>query len=235
MQAVRGLGTNEKEHMAPPTIPSPFIVSLPEEDDEFRKSYRSLVSSSLRTSFPSFVRNYEIQKGLIAERRRVAMIDFDENGKTSITQFTSTAELRSFFDKDEPSTYIPRQPPRKRLYLLEDIARNNVEVLGSRLRIPPSVFAAHWADPATSRGTYDDASLVSRGPHYFRLRFPQVHRVDGEYPLGLYGDRNSNVPRWLQLLDEGRLFESSEHHFSFWGTVYGERSWIGRSSLKTLG
>ena len=32
---------------------------------------------------------------------------------------------------------------------MEDVALNYLEVLGAQLRIPPSFFASHWADPAT--------------------------------------------------------------------------------------
>ena len=203
-------------------------------DDQLSKAYRSLILSSLRTSFPSFVRNYEFQEGLVAQRGRVASIDFEEDGKISVNRFDSLTHLKRILDNEAPSLYIVGQPPRRRLYLLEDIARDYVDTLGSRLRIPPSVFAAHWSDPATSGGTYDDTFLVSHSPHYFRLRYRQLHKVRGDYPLGLYGDRNSNVPRWLQLLDKGRLYESSEHHFSFWGSEYGQGSWIGRCTVSRV-
>ena len=203
------------------------------KDDQLNNAYASLLVASLKNSFPSFVGNFQLQNGAVAERGRVAMIDFQGQGKTSVTQFTSSCHLKSFLDHEGP-VCAPRKPPRRRLCMLEDIARNKVEILGSRLRIPPSVFAAHWTDPSTGDETFDDGCLLSNGPRYFRMKYRQLHRIDGYYPLGLYGDRNANVPRWLQLLDREREFESSEHHFSFWGTEHGLGSWTGEFSFDLL-
>ena len=197
------------------------------KDDQLRDAYQSLILSSLTASFPSFVRNYDFQQGLIAERGRAARINFEENGKTNVKEFTSITHMKECLDEESPSLFASTPTPKRQLYLLEDISRTQIEVLGSRLRVPPAVFAAHWGDPSTSRGTYDDEALVTFGPHYFRLRYRQLHQVKGHYPLGLYGDRNSNVPRWLQLLDQSRRYESSEHHLSFWSATYGQGSWIG--------
>lgn len=217
---------NMQDRQRPALFPS-------HHDDELSKSYASLLADSLRDNFPSFVGNFRLQRGAVAERGRVAIIDFEEGKETRVRQLASSNDLKSFLDQNEPPC-ATKQPAQKRLYMLEDIARNKVEVLGSRLRIPPSVFAAHWADPSTADETFDGSCLLSNGPRYFRLRYCQLHRIHGYYPLGLYGDRNGNVPRWLQLLDREREVVGSEHHFSFWATEHGPGSWTGKSSSAYL-
>lgn len=219
--------------MTPPDSTS-TIDNPASKDDELRAAYRSLISSSLTTSFPSFVRNLDSQQGPVAERGRAAVINFKKDRKTNVTKFRSVTHMREFLDQEGALFSTTNPTPRRCLYLLEDISRDYVDILGSRLRIPPAIFAAQLYDPSTSRGTYDDTCLVNFSPNYFRLRYRQLHQVKGNYPLGLYADSNVNVPRWLQLLDKTRQCQSSEHQFSFWATTYGQGSWTGGFTFATL-
>ena len=185
---------------------------------------------------PQFVEDFELQSAVERERGRAVAIEFQEGEKAQITNFgDSTDALDRYFD-DPVNGFDP--PPlgihlaRRRLFVLEDLGRNKVTVLGSHLRIPPALFAAHWTDPSFSAKLVEEDMLTHSNSKYFRVTVPQLHRVvreDGydDYRLGLYQPLYSNVQRWLQLLDKERTFEPSQHQVSYWSTTYGNGSWTG--------
>lgn len=203
--------------------------------ERLRASYLALLKKTQRIHFPGFVANLENQAECATACNRVVALKFDDKGAATVTRFATSQDLSAYLNGEATSRSDLATLARRSFYLLEDLHKENIEILGSRLCIPPSVFAAHWADPTIGHGTFDSVSQLASGPNYFRIKYRQLHRIcNKEYPLGLYRDRYSNVDRWLQLLDRSRHFESSEHYVSYWSAKFGDKSWIGEIPLPKL-
>ena len=101
-------------------------------------------------------------QGLIDERQsRITVIEFEEVGSRSKT-FDDYKDIRDYLD-GRPSREWPR-----RLFLLEDLPVRIVCLLGSRLKIHPSVFANHYSSEDSSTASDDIAALPSVYQHNTR-------------------------------------------------------------------
>jgi hypothetical protein len=162
------------------------------------------------------------------------MINFQDGKVTEIKHFNTSEVLQSHFEGNNTREFITKNTEVvRRLYVLEDLGRANVEILGSQLGIPPSFFAAHWVLPGYRIATVDEFSVVPDRHECFRILYPELHHIDpgteeGDNPLGIYTDSENNVPRVLQLLDMDRQFHSSQHQMSYWSTRLLKESWIGK-------
>ena len=200
-----------------------------------QNSYWSLIKATSNL-YPGFVENFKLQDAEQRDRGRAAVLEFPEGTKAHITDFGDDGEaldryLRDHANELDSSQQTPTTQHR-RLFLLEDLGRNKVQTLGTRLRIPPAFFAAHWIDPSEGHLTVDHDFLSHKRSKYFRCRVPQLHSLVQEgqesYLLGLYEPLNTNIQRYLQLLDKERGFESSQHQISFWSMSIGKDSWTGK-------
>lgn len=184
--------------------------------------------------FPEFVEDLVLQTDTESERGRAAVLEFRDGEKPDI-QTLDTLGLKAYLDN--PANVLDstnsHQHSRRRAFLLEDLGRSKVEILGSRLRVPPAFFGAHWKDPSLATRVADQDSLSHSHSKYFRVIVPQTHRISQEnrergYPLGLYKDPATNIQRFLQVLDKDRKFEVSYHQVSYWSTSQ-ETGWTGES------
>lgn len=206
--------------------------------DELTAAYWSLIEDTQETIFPDFVADLDLQDDIQCDRGRVAVFEFREGGITDTQEFSTSEALKAYLD--ESANSLPHATSSgygtaklHRLFMLEDLARDKVKLLGSRLRIPPSFFAAHWSKPSKQKGIVDRNFLPHNRHRFSRFMVPQVHRVirdDGgdKYQLGLYKDPNSNVQRRLQLLDERSSWVTSKHQVSYWSKNDAASSWTGR-------
>jgi hypothetical protein len=181
-------------------------------------AYHTLICSQLWWSFPEFVYNLQNQTPHEREMSRVAVIEYRSEAPPEQKVFKSSEELHCHFEK---TATTDSSSPRQRLFVLEDLSLNAIEVLGSHLRIPPSFFGAHWADPATPtfnhRNTfcrYSESNFVVRYPSTQPIRIdasPEVH--------GTIFRCNANVDRHIHCYDpKGPLVDQpkSYHALSFW-------------------
>jgi hypothetical protein len=141
-------------------------------DTQKEKDYWSLVESTQRQAYPGFVDQLSAQVGTIGEVGRAAVIEFEDAAKPSVRRFPGSKALRSYLDKPSPANGLVR----RRAFVLQGLPRKFIQVLGSRLEVPPSLFAAHWAGPGFYKGI-----LLNRTPRHYdsqnRLVFtsPKLH------------------------------------------------------------
>ena len=201
--------------------------------DELNEAYFLLIVATQKTIFPAFVEDIEYQDDTESERGRAAVLEFRDGENPDMKTF-DTSKLKAYLDDPANILYSSinsHESPRRRIFLLEDLGRRKVEILGSRLRIPPAFFGAHWTDPSLTDRIVDQDFLAHDHSRYFRIAVPQIHRICRQnetenYPLGLYEDPNTNISRFLQLLDKDQKFEVSYHQVSYWGKKHGT-GWTG--------
>lgn len=201
---------------------------------EQENEYWSLLISTQRAFYPGFTDQLLRQIGPRQEEGRAAVINFQDGANPSVQQFEKSRALRSYLNS--PSSRSPGGPVIRRMFVLEGLPRKFIQVLGSKLRVPPSLFAARWAGPGRYLG-----NLLKRTPrHYdnrscFTLIAPKIHQAriegkasDNEDPVYYM---ESSVIRQLSCITlfgdiTGPL--SSFEHLSFWSLCEGQ-SWEGKS------
>ena len=201
------------------------------DKDPLQAKYWSLLQETQQCLNPQFVEDLFEQDAAEQEQGRAALLSFPIDGGPAIaTQFQTSDELRTHLDCVANEDLSENS--YRRLYLLEDIGRNYVEVLGSRLRIPPAFFGAQYTNPSFTIPLVDPETLSHDPSRYFLLKYRQIHTIakedKAEYKIGLYYDYNSGVPRQLQLLDQNEPTEYSKHQVSYWGNSSGNESWVGK-------
>ena len=172
------------------------------------------------------------------------MVEFKDNGDTSTTVFTDSEHMRSHLDANsvwETPTYLV---PGRRLVVMEDLSVGFVDVLGSRFRVPPSFFAAHYEVPWQNRPLSDRIPLGQECRNRFMLRYPHLHRIAPRESFKGFKDRHlkldSHVDRRLDTTmgsEANEVYEmlatrleSSDQLLSFWSHEE-DSGWIGTSLL----
>ena len=199
--------------------------------DECPRDYFNLTKTQLYLLFPNFVANLQAQSSTQCELGRAAVLDHSEGICPTQEIFQSSAKLKEYIDRP---LALQAPGPRRRLFLLEDLSRNYIEVLGSRLGVPPSVFAAHWEDPVMPTFNHRNP-FVRFSKNRFVIRYPDCHHVaigiadrdqDTVYAL------NSNVDRHIyKYSPNGPLIDDpkSYHVLSFWSTgTRDDGPWDGK-------
>lgn len=159
------------------------------------------------------------------EYGRCVVVDFTEARTCQTTNFTTARELSSYFthSSSRPLVAADGAPARRRLFVMEDLPRNHILSLGTRLRIPPSFFAGHWADPCSSTFNHRNPFWRCALPH-FRLRYATSQRVEVDTPSGPSANIfafDTRVSRHLFTYDRnGRVYDEakSHHAVSFWSS-----------------
>lgn len=201
---------------------------------DYETEYWSLLESTQRQWYPGFVRQLSSQVGARRDQGRAAVITFQDGSKPSARTFETSKALHRYFTKS-PAPTSPGAPALRQMFVLEGLPRNFVEVLGSRLRIPPSLFAAHWAPLSSFVG-----SLLNQTPrHYdhrnrFILTLPKMHQVkiqgkesdDADPVYFMQSSINRQLTRTTLFGDFEDPVWSSEK-VSFWSTSQGQ-SWDGK-------
>jgi hypothetical protein len=200
--------------------------------DNNEREYMSLIQNQIRPFFPNFAP--ALSKQTLAEREigRCAVVEFNEGFNQRTSSFANSAELRHYLFATSSSPAISCQKQiKRRLFVLEDLPRNYILTLGSQLRIPPSFFAGHYDDPASS--TFNHRNPFERHTKsQFRVRYGDSHRAEVDIPPhkrnSMYAF-NTNVCRYLHAYDpKGLLYDEmrSHHILSFWSSPLGmDGSW----------
>jgi hypothetical protein len=212
--------------------------------DHARLAYWALIQNTTTSEFAGFARALHGQDEEAREKARAMAIDFSDQGHPLQTTFQNSVQLQEYLDADaclQASCGATANPVcHRRMIILEDLARNYIEVLGSRLRIHPSFFAAHWSDPVINRHTWKGLTLGQPSRGLFTLAAPQMHKIDVEdvrHGGGQYMYRlDSHVQRQIMKgqkqseNDYAAGFGEMWNVVSFWSMEYGEGSWISMFS-----
>ncbi|CAI6087308.1 unnamed protein product [Clonostachys chloroleuca] len=197
--------------------------------------YWSRLESTQRQWSPGFVRQLSNQVGAEQDEGRAAVIMFQDGAKPSTRVFTKSRDLRRYFT-NSPAPASSDAPVCRRVFVLEGLPRRFIQLLGSRLLVPPSFFAAHWAHPGKFVG-----SLLNHTPrHYdnrsrFTLSFPKLHCAKIQGKPGddvdpVYFMRSSINRQLTRITLFGEFGDHlwSAEKVSFWSAREGE-SWDGKS------
>lgn len=147
---------------------SSFINSM----DESSFAYFSLVREYASRSLQGYALHYQgLYKALVSQKQedeslsRISVVQFMNDGSRSKT-LRNYEEFKSYLDGQSPD----RQPNTRRLFILEDLPVRFMCLLGSRLRIHPTVFARHYST--------DDNSSVSDNLTSFPSK-TKINTTDG--------------------------------------------------------
>ncbi|KAH9865993.1 hypothetical protein J1614_008557 [Plenodomus biglobosus] len=190
-----------------------------------QKAYLDVLGSQLRHLFPDFVRNLQLQTLRERQRSRAAVIEY---GDASIDHktFESLRELQTYFQQP-----VAQQQPRRRLFLLEDLSRDYIEIIGSQLLIHPRFFGAHWADPTHPNFNYR-SPFTRYTENNFVIRYPSTLPVRVNAAAEVHGTIfrfDTNVNRHIHCYDpKGPLVDQPKgyHVMSFWSSgIRNDGSW----------
>lgn len=151
--------------------------------DQASLAYQARIQNTRTLEFLGFASNQRQQDEIAAENGRVAALHFLADGEFQITPFCSSSSLREYLDSNSSSGERLENPPidpnhvrqpLRRMILLEDLPRNYIEIIGSRLRINPSFFAAHYSDPIKSGAAAKGLALGRSSRDSLVLQAPQM-------------------------------------------------------------
>jgi hypothetical protein len=206
-------------------------------------AYQSLIQNTRTLEFLGFAKNQCQQDDAASENGRAAVLHFLANGEVSITPFCHSSALQEYLDYKTSAGGCFEKPPNdvhqplRRMILLEDLPRNYIEIIGTRLRINPSFFAAHYSDPIKSGSTGKGLILGQPSRDSFVLQSPQMlymqvenQELDGG---GLIYRGISHVRRHIlkgtkeDAKDLAGCFGEMWRVISFWSVEYGNGDWTG--------
>jgi len=214
------------QHASAPERPAVPLGPKPQTE----QAYWSFIKSTQERSYPEFVRHLSAQAENDAEKGRMAVVEFRDGSSPTVRRHISPETLRYFLDGDITNVGSTVQ----RVFLLEGLPRRFIEILGSRLRVPPGFFAANWVNSEYV------GSLLNRTPRNydcrdrFVLKMPRLHQVkirreNGDKPEPFYY-MDTSIRRRISSKTVFGDFDgplSSSERVSFWRTSQGE-SWDGR-------
>jgi hypothetical protein len=192
------------------------------------------------------------------------VIQFDEAGEKSRFQPANSDELKIFLDRPEsehtsqlisdhgsneavPEVFVSENI--RRIFVVEDVSKNYVGILGSRLRIPPIFFARHLLelsvldqleDGAIGRGSIQSFAL----PFFQFAKAPKVllpssnQALEELYRVKANATRHFAFPRPYGTFDLRGTIIEIESCFSYWSNTRNRNSWDGkwiRDSDRLLG
>jgi hypothetical protein len=212
-----------------------------EVETDQESEYWTVLKSTQQRWYPGFVDQLSSQTKAKQEEGRAAVIEFRDGTRPSIQPLETSRALRRYLTRYPPcSSDIP---VHRRVFLLEGLPKKFIEVLGSKLGVPPSFFAAHWAGPGRYIGNLLNRSLR----HYdnrtrFMLTFPKmygakINELEGDKANPIYY-MESSVNRQLSRITLFGDFDgplSSFEKLSFWTSCEtGELSWDGKPNLRAI-
>ena len=200
--------------------------------DKNELEHLRLIQNQVQPLFPDFAAAILRQSPAEQETGRCAVVEFSQGFAQRTWSFRCSGELRHYLSATSSSPLTSNRNQSSRcLFILEDLPRNHILALGSGLRIPPSFFAGHYDDPASS--TFNHRNPFERcTKSQFRIRYATSHRAEVDVPphksSSIYAF-NTNVCRYLHAYDlKGLLYDEmrSHHIISFWSSRCGiDGSW----------
>jgi len=211
--------------------------------DPERIAYQSLIQNTRTLEFSAFATNQRQQDAAARQKGRAAAIHFLSNGQVSITAFSDSSALQTYLDAGDNAGMLPGSLPTdvhqpvRRMIILEDLSKDYVEILGSRLRIHPSFFAAHYSDPIKTGSAGKGLILGQSSRDSFVLQSPQLHYMVIEDQMldggGLLYRANPNMRRNIlkglkeSPTDLAACFGELWNVVSFWSREAEDGGWTG--------
>jgi hypothetical protein len=202
-----------------------------EEREHNGPSYRSLVSSMrFRNPILAKLDGILTRQGPSSEDGRVAVIELHDN-HVAVRRLHTSDELLDYMTNLEQ---LPPPSCNRRLYLLEGLPSNYIEILGSRLRIDPDVFARQIdCGYLTILKDARDIPMLPSHPtskDSFSLRYNELR--DFGKNIDSFEVRCTNQPRRKSTTKwEGKFDGVSivRRKASFWSRMNGAKGWNGAS------
>lgn len=212
-----------------------------QDDVDLDNHYWSLLKSTQGPYYPGFLNHLSQQVGSKRKDGRAAVIRFEDNSKPLVRRFKSPGKVREYLDESLKSSTTVRQ-----IFVLEGLPRDFIQVLGGRLKVPPSFFSAHWINPDCSFG-----DLLNRTPRHhnnsnqFQISFTKLHRAQIE----TRPEDDSDPRYWTESSIRRHLSRStifgdldgpltSVERVSFWSTplldTTKNKSWHGKNDSLTV-
>jgi hypothetical protein len=200
-----------------------------EECEHDGPSYRSFVSSMCKRN-PNLVKLEEIltRHGPPFEDGRAAVIEIYDTHVSEHRMNTSNELLEYMNRQDRDST----SSCHRRLYLLEGLPANYIEILGHRLRIDPDFFdrQINCGYLKTFEDVRDIPLLYSHptSQESFTLRYHELRNF-GDARLS-HELSCVNQPRRISVTQSHGKFDgvgSVRRKASFWSRMKGEKAWDG--------
>lgn len=221
-----------------PTSLFPQARRKPQPHGPYLK-YIELLSKNSRPDLRYLWTELERQNwGCHAERSRVVVIEYSAGGSTPVHSRQKTFPTPQSL-KDYLSGAL--KPTSRRLYIVEDISRDHVEVIGAEFSVEPSFWAQHLR--TTDRETSKTATMVSALPSMktldasFSLIYPEFTVIDEpadeftEDPRirnaeSLFAD--CNLYRRIDLIYPGEFYDGVariSRRASYWSRTNPDGSW----------
>jgi hypothetical protein len=202
-----------------------------EEREHKGPSYGSLVSS-MRFRNPILAKLDEVltRQGPSSEDGRAAVIELHDN-QVALHRLHTSNELLDYMANLEQS---PPPSCNRRLYLLEGLPSNHIEILGSRLRIDPDVFARQidCGELAILKDARDIPMLPSHptSKHSFSLRYNELRdfgeNIDSFELRCTNQRRRISTTKWEGKFDGMGIVRRKA---TFWSRMNGAKGWNGAS------
>jgi len=171
-------------------------------------------------------KHFELEREERASRTNVVLLDYDGSGKARAMPVTTHHELRNIL-KDPNDSWF-------RLFIVEDLSRDVIDVLGSHLDIEPDFFRDHIYDG----GQYDisdknivlpDLSVDAKRQHRIQIQFVMVRQFETKhsFELGRQEAESFNISRKLEYDQSGSVNEKVV------GTIRANASLWFSSAVKT--
>jgi hypothetical protein len=163
-------------------------------------------------------------------KARIAVLDFCDTGITSQGTFDQADKFSTFLDQVQ-------RKGSTRLFLVEDLSRDIVEILGSRFDVDPAFFAWHvggmgWFSRRSSPSTVPGSQSSSREQSFVKFRYLEARPVLGRYdgqPVERYPCLDSNVLRKVSIMKLASLQHAigmARRQITMWMNPVGG-NWIG--------
>jgi hypothetical protein len=200
-----------------------------------KEKYGELVERSTSHLFPGFVDNFKNQSKDQRELGRAAVLESLDGQPAQAKSFQNSRDLEIYFNSTSSTL---ESKPYRRLFILEDLPRNYIEILGCNLLVPPSFFAAQWAAPWAAdysrRSSFAMNSMTG-----FLLTYAQFYKVECRsscsIPKKAVPAANHNIERYIHFDGNDILWESPNmarcyHKVSYWSGSAFAPSWDGKYS-----
>lgn len=166
-------------------------------------------------------------------KARIAVLNFCDTGITSQGTFDEVDKFSSFLEQDTEKSGT-------RLFLVEDLSTDLVEILGSRFDVDPAFFAWHvggmgWFSRRSSPSTVPGSQSSSKEQSFVKLRYLEARPVLGHYDgqaVERYPCLESNVLRKASIMKLSSVQHAigmARRHATMWMKREGD-NWIGMIS-----
>jgi hypothetical protein len=119
---------------------------------------------------------WDAERDQRAEKTNVCRLDYSDTGSVTSTDYTDIDQLRAALNPNLTGIHANSPSPALRLYVIEDLSRDVIEVLGAHYDIEPAFFRYHiveyawynvrdpWRDPP-------NLDVVVRKQNWVHIRY----------------------------------------------------------------